>query len=153
MHLKRRIAESRLRRVRARTIPPLTQAQVEAHVRRLFPKAAAPTAAPRISAGPYTDAQRRSPRVSVSVEIGVRKAGCFNFQLAAFDVSTDGCKVELVEAVDAGERVIVRLPALEPLGADVVWVRGTHAGLRFDRPLHPAVFDQLLDRFGVCCAA
>lgn len=151
MHLKRRIAEGRLRRVRARTIPQLTQAQVDAHVRRLFPQPA-PAAAPQSSAEPYTDSQRRSRRVVVGAEISVRKAGCFNFQLPVLDVSAHGCRVELLEAVDQGERMIVRLPALEPLGAQVAWVCGTHAGLRFDRPLHPAVFDQLLGRFGACAA-
>jgi hypothetical protein len=151
MHLKRRIAEGRLRRVRARTVPPLTQAQVNAHVQRLFP-APVRSAAPQTSAEPYADAQRRSRRVVVGAEISVRKAGCFNFQLPVLDISAHGCRVELLEAVDQGERMIVRLPALEPLGAQVAWVCGTHAGLRFDRPLHPAVFDQLLGRFGACAA-
>jgi hypothetical protein len=90
--------------------------------------------------------------VVVGAEISVRKAGCFNFQLPVLDISAHGCRVELLEAVDQGERMIVRLPALEPLGAQVAWVCGTHAGLRFDRPLHPAVFDQLLGRFGACAA-
>ena len=42
--------------------------------------------------------------------------------------------------------------ALEPLGAEVAWVQGANAGLRFQRPLHPAVFDQLMDRFTACAA-
>jgi PilZ domain len=146
MYLKRRISEGRIRRVRARATVPLTQAQVQAHVRRIFPTPVLVAPRPRISSEPYTDMHRGSRRVRVSAEIGVRKAGCFNFQLSALDVSTHGCRVELIEAVDRGERVVVRLPALEPLGAGVAWVRGTHAGLRFDRPLHPAVFDQLVDR-------
>lgn len=151
MHLKRRIAEGRIRRVRARAVPPLTQTQVQAHVRRLFPAPAAP-AAPSSSAEPYTDSQRRSRRVVLGAEVSVRKAGCFNFQLPVLDISAHGCRVELLEAVEQGERMIVRLPALEPLGAQVAWVCGTHAGLRFDRPLHPAVFDQLLGRLGTCAA-
>lgn len=153
MHLKRRIAEGRLRRVRARTIPPLTRAQVEAHVRRLFPRAVAAVPDAQSSCEPYSDSQRQNRRIAVSGQISVRKAGCLSFQLPALDLSTGGCRVELVEAADPGERVVVRLPGLEPLGADVVWVRGIHAGLRFHRPLHPAVFDQLLGRLGVCCAA
>jgi hypothetical protein len=152
MHLKRRTADGRIRRVRARTIPPLTQAQVQAHVRRLFPAPAAAAPASQSSAEPYTDSQRTSRRIRVTGEISVRKAGCFNFQVPALDISTHGCRIEFVEAVDAGERVIVRLPALEPLGADVAWVCGMQAGLRFDRPLHPAVFDQLLGRFSACAA-
>ncbi len=85
-------------------------------------------------------------------EVGVKKLGGFGFQLPALDVSPEGCQVELVEMVDAGERVIVRLPALEPLGAQVAWVQGANAGLHFQRPLHSAVFDQLMDRFVTCAA-
>ena len=85
-------------------------------------------------------------------EVGVKKLGGFGFQLPTLDVSAEGCRVELVEMVDAGERVIVRLPALEPLGAQVAWVQGANAGLRFQRPLHSAVFDQLMDRFVTCAS-
>ena len=152
MHLKRRIAEGRIRRVRARTIPPLTQAQVQAHVKRLFPAPAAPSV-PQLPDQAEPDARRCSRRVVVSGSISVRKSGCLSFHLPALDLSTHGCRVELVEAADRGERVVVRLRGLEPLGADVAWVQGIHAGLRFHRPLHPAVFDQLLGRFGACCAA
>ena len=66
------------------------------------------------------------------------------------EMSTDLPMV--IEMVDVRERVIVRLPALEPLGAEVAWVEGARAGLRFNRPLHPAVFDQLIDRFAACAA-
>lgn len=153
MHLNRRIAEGRLRRVRARTIPPLTQSQVQAHVRRLFPSSVPAAPAPQLPNSGEPDARRCSRRVAVTGQISVRKSGCLSFQLPTLDLSAEGCRVELVEAVDAGERVIVRLPALEPIGADVAWVHGIHAGVRFHRPLHPAVFDQLLGRFGACCAA
>ena len=91
--------------------------------------------------------RRRSCRRPVDHEVGVKKLGGFGFQLPTLDVSPEGCRVELVEMVDAGERVIVRLPALEPLGAEVAWVQGANAGLQFQRPLHSAVFDQLMDRF------
>jgi len=96
--------------------------------------------------------RRTSRRVSVEAEFTVRKVGGFGFHLRALNASADGCRVELVEMVDAGERVVVRLPALEPLGADVAWSNGASAGLHFQRPLHPAVFDQLIDRCAACAA-
>jgi hypothetical protein len=96
--------------------------------------------------------RRRSCRLPVEDEVGVKKLGGFGFQLPARDVSEGGCQVELVEMVDAGERVIVRLPSLEPLGAEVAWVRGANAGLHFQRPLHRAVFDHLIDRFTICAS-
>lgn len=84
--------------------------------------------------------------------MAVKKLGGFGFELLALNVSAGGCRVELIEMVKTGEPVIVRLPALEPLGAEVVWVQGANAGLHFQRPLHPAVFDQLMDRFTACAA-
>lgn len=84
--------------------------------------------------------------------MAVKKLGGFGFQLQALNVSAGGCRVELIEMVNSGEPVIVRLPALEPLGAEVAWVQGANAGLRFQRPLHPAVFDQLMDRLTACAA-
>jgi hypothetical protein len=98
------------------------------------------------------NSRRKDRRLPLASEISVRKVGSFGFQLPALDVSAGGCRVELVEMVDVGEHVIVRLPALEPLGAEVGWVEGNQAGLRFQRPLHPAVFDQLIDRYAKCAA-
>jgi PilZ domain len=96
--------------------------------------------------------RRRNSRRPIDHEVSVKKLGGFGFQLPTQDVSPDGCRVELVEMVDTGERVIVRLPSLEALAAEVAWVRGANAGLQFQRPLHPAVFDQLIDRLSACAS-
>jgi hypothetical protein len=111
---------------------------------------AAPAKAPIIA--DEADGNRRHRRLPLDREILVRKAGGFSFELAALSVSSGGCGVELVEMVEVGERVVARLPGLEPLGAEVIWVDGYRAGLRFDRPLHPTVFDQLIDRYAPCAA-
>jgi hypothetical protein len=145
MRLKRRNFEQRVRRMRLRARSQRLPAPAEAPARAEF-------AAPASRTQPDADPRRGSHRLPMGTEIAVRKSGGFSFQLPALDVSIDGCRVELVEMVDVNERVIVRLPALEPLGAEVAWVEGNHAGLRFQRPLHPAVFDQLIDRFAACAA-
>jgi hypothetical protein len=90
--------------------------------------------------------RRRSRRVVVSDEVGIRRIGSFNFQARMHDVSAGGCKVELIEAYDAGDHVVARLPKLEPLGARVCWAMGTTAGIEFASGMHPAVFDSLLLR-------
>jgi hypothetical protein len=149
MRLKRRILEHRMKRMTVRAnantpsaiaIAPVTQICASAGSVRQEP-------APRPEG-----CRRRSCRWTVDHEVGVKKLGGFGFQLPTLDVSPEGCRVELVEMVDAGERVIVRLPALEPLGAQVAWVQGANAGLHFQRALHSAVFDQLMDRFVICAA-
>src|SRR5437868_9891436 len=106
MRVRRRNFEHRVRRMRLRARaqlppPPPVAASV---VRAVAKRAIVPPAEP--------DPQRRSRRVTVTTEVSVRKVGSFSFQLAAPNVSTGGCRVELVEMVDVNERVIVRLPAL-----------------------------------------
>jgi hypothetical protein len=142
--MKRRILEHRVKRMTLRAnanAPAAIAIAPLAHI-RASAVMARPEPAPRPEG-----CRRQSCRRPVEHEVGVKKLGGFGFQLPTVDVSAGGCRVELVEMVDAGERVIVRLPTLEPLGAQVAWVQGANAGLHFQRPIHAAVFDQLLDRF------
>ena len=148
MRMKRRNFEHRVRRLRLRASAQLPATPLEAPARHI----AAPSGNVSLLVADEADGRRRAPRVRLDSEVSVRKAGSFSFQLAARDVSIGGCRVELVEMVDVAERVIVRLPALEPLGAEVAWVDGNNAGIRFQRPLHPAVFEQLIDRNAACAA-
>lgn len=80
-----------------------------------------------------------------------RRGGC-NFSLPLRNLSTHGCKVELIELVQVEEDVIARFPGLEPLGATVCWVEDDAAGLSFRKPLHPAVFDLLVARLTASAA-
>jgi hypothetical protein len=90
--------------------------------------------------------RRRSDRVFLATEMSVRKLGGFSFQVPVLDVSAQGCRIELVEAVDVNDHVVARFPDLEPLSAKVSWVDGIMAGLHFQKSIHPAVFEQLLSR-------
>lgn len=90
--------------------------------------------------------RRRSRRVAVSDEVGIRRIGSFNFNAKMHDVSAGGCRVELIESYEVGDHVVARLPKLEPLGARVCWATGTTAGIEFLNGMHPAVFDSLLMR-------
>jgi hypothetical protein len=92
--------------------------------------------------------RRRSRRVSVSDDVGIRRPGSFNFQARLEDVSAGGCRVELIEAYDVGDRVVARFPKLEPLGARVCWAKGATAGIEFLNGMHSAVFDSLVMRLG-----
>jgi len=44
------------------------------------------------------------------------------------------------------ETVWVKIDGLESLEALVCWVNGFEAGVEFVRPIHPAVFDFLINR-------
>jgi hypothetical protein len=78
--------------------------------------------------------------------VSLRRIGQINYRVRLFDCSPDGCKTELVERPRIGEHVLVKMPHLESLDAEVCWVDGFTAGLRFEKPLHPAVFDLMVQR-------
>ncbi len=134
----KRATEGRIGRIkhRARAADP------RAAVRRRAYRAARPTATV-----PASDEERRaSVRAAIDGEVGVRPVGGLNFQAAIDNLSAGGCRVELLEAGAVGDRMITRLPRLEPLGSRICWTDGTTAGLEFANRIHPAVFEQLVDQ-------
>lgn len=90
-------------------------------------------------------AVRRS-RTSVSAEVSLRRLGQNNYRVRVNDLSPAGCRVELVELPRIGEHMLIKLEGLEVLDSEVCWVHGFVAGLRFERAIHPAVFDLLVQR-------
>ena len=90
--------------------------------------------------------RRACGRVDVASSITLRPIGGFNHEVAVFDLSIAGCRVELVEEAETGEPLIARFPQLEPLVGAVRWKAGRSAGLEFSRRMHPAVFDALVAR-------
>lgn len=90
--------------------------------------------------------RRRASRVETESAIFLRRIGGFNVHVALKDISTGGCRVELIEPGEVGDPVVTRLPRLAPLGARVCWAEGTSTGVQFLTKIHPAVFDLLLTR-------
>ena len=78
--------------------------------------------------------------------MSLRRLGQNNYRVRVNDLSPEGCKVELVERPRVGEHVLIRFDGLESLDAEVCWVEGFVAGLRFEKPIHVSVFDLLLER-------
>jgi PilZ domain-containing protein len=91
-------------------------------------------------------APRLHERIAVDAEVALRRAGKLHFQVHVFDVSPDGCKAEFVERPEVGEQVWIKFTGIEALEAQVCWVAGAKSGIKFARPIHPAVFDLLLQR-------
>ena len=89
---------------------------------------------------------RRSERVTLLADINLRRIGKSNFRVTVTDASAEGCKVDLVERPSEDEQVLVKFDGLEPLEARVCWIDGHIAGLKYARPMHPAVFDLLVER-------
>lgn len=90
--------------------------------------------------------ERRAARLEVPGEVALRVPGHNNYHVRVLDLSTDGCRVELVERPSVGDIMMVKFEGLEVMDAEACWVEGFTAGLKFDRPIHPAVLDLLVKR-------
>jgi len=101
---------------------------------------------PSDAGGTPNPTPRKSARVGLDAEVSLRRTGHKNYRANVHDVSQDGCKVEFVERPMLDEIVWVKFEGLEALEAMVCWVEGFAAGLEFQRPVHPAVFEVLLQR-------
>lgn len=89
------------------------------------------------------DYPRKGVRIRLRAEITIRRAGFPNYRVAIRDISPEGCKIEFVDRPSVNERVWVNIEGLESLEGVVRWVKGNLAGVEFDHPFHPAVFDML----------
>lgn len=92
--------------------------------------------------------ERQAVRLEVPGDVALRMPGHNNYHVRILDLSTDGCRVELVERPSVGDLMMVKFEGLEVMDAEVCWVEGFVAGLKFDRPIHPAVLDLLVERLG-----
>jgi len=95
-----------------------------------------------------TKQPRRHERISVSGEVTMRRAGRANFRVHVYDLSPEGCEAEFVDRPGLHEQLWIRFDGIEGLEASVRWVAGAKTGLKFSRPIHPAVFDLLAERLG-----
>jgi hypothetical protein len=89
---------------------------------------------------------RRFERTVLTAEVSMRRLGKHTFRVQVFDVSPAGCKLELVDKPRVDEHVLIKFDNLEALEAEVCWIEGNYAGLRFEKSIHPAVFELLLER-------
>lgn len=95
---------------------------------------------------PTEEPERRiGDRVSVTVGITLRERNWKPQPTGLLDLSPTGCRVDNL-TISPGTTVWVKLPGLEPIEAKVTWSRGWQCGIRFGKPLHPAVFDHFVAR-------
>ena len=89
---------------------------------------------------------RKSERVPVELGAGLRQRGASGVSVQIMDLSTDGFRVATHLELFPGTQVWLRLPGLEPCHAQVVWAEGHYLGCAFERPLHPAVLQMIIDK-------
>ena len=99
-------------------------------------------------AQPRAKVDRNADRQAAGMAAQLRRIGRLSYSVELRDLSPDGCMIDLVERPAIGEVMQVKLAGLETMEARVRWVDNYVAGLKFVRPMHPAVFDLLLQRMG-----
>lgn len=87
--------------------------------------------------------RRRTERVALDAAIDFRRAKEHRFEVRMHDLTAHGCKVTLPEQVGRKQMVWISMPGLETLQSEVRWASDWVAGIQFDRPMHPAVFDHM----------
>ena len=90
---------------------------------------------------------RRSAREPIVAEVMLRRTGQVGFRVRLNDISPQGCRFEFVDRPALNERVWVKLEGMDSLVAIVCWVDGPWAGVRFERPIHPAVLKHYLGKY------
>jgi len=81
--------------------------------------------------------ERVQPRHGVAVRALLRLDGGHDVRMRLRDVSEAGFSGHAIEAVAPGSLVIVHLPDLEPVTAEILWQVGPAMGGRFAKPLSP----------------
>nr|WP_280740543.1 PilZ domain-containing protein [Sphingomonas kaistensis] len=92
---------------------------------------------------------RKGDRLPVKAELVIRHAGRRPRVLDVSDLSRFGCCLAFDELPRVDEWVWVALPGLAPVEARIRWVESRRAGVEFVHPIHQAVFDLLLLRWGL----
>lgn len=78
----------------------------------------------------------------VRVKVRAKTGGSIDLQV--LDISAGGCMVDFHgSAARPGERVLVTLPGLSALPAELVWAEDGRAGIAFEAPLHETVLSRL----------
>lgn len=93
-------------------------------------------------------ADRKSTRVALELDAGLRQRGGTGVGIQIVDLSTDGFRASTHLQLEKGGDVWLRLPGLEPYHAKVMWARGNFIGCAFERPLHPAVLEMIVRKTG-----
>ena len=86
----------------------------------------------------------RETRTALDAEVALRRTGHHHYKVRVYDASPHGCRIEFVERPSLDERVWVKFEGLESIEGLVCWLDGFVAGVEFVKPIHPAVFDELV---------
>ena len=88
---------------------------------------------------------RVTDRAAISADVKLRLTGSKPIDARLLDLSTSGFRTEFVSRLHIGDHLWLILPGLAPLFAKVAWSDGVVTGCHFEKPLHVAVFERIVD--------
>jgi len=98
----------------------------------------------RVPSGVNAD-NRSTLRKAVKLDARVRDRGAARLSIRVIDLSMTGFRAETAFTLTPGSTVWITLPGLAGLEAEIAWQRGEQIGAAFRQPLHPAVFEHIVE--------
>ena len=89
---------------------------------------------------------RAGARAPFRIAATLRDRASNKFNVHLLDLSTTGFRAEAHPSLDPGALVWLTIPGMQGMEATVMWRKRDIVGCRFNHPLHPAVFDHLVQR-------
>lgn len=90
------------------------------------------------------ESRRRVKRTPVSLDARLSKGGLARALCKVVDVSPLGAQLQTFSALRRGMRILLTLPKLGTVEADVTWADDFVAGCRFHAPLTVGQFEDLV---------
>jgi len=89
--------------------------------------------------------RRRAKRTLFRADVQFGHSGRRN-RISVLDLSTQGARLRLIHKLQIGDTFWIKLPGLNVMSAKVAWSRDFIIGCEFNEPLHPAMFEALINR-------
>jgi len=86
---------------------------------------------------------RNGLRLSVELEATLSGSRVGRQSVELWDISLSGCRIACVSNYPVETPVIITIPGLSPIGAQVRWSDLAFCGLRFNAPLHPFTVERI----------
>lgn len=92
----------------------------------------------------YDRKGRVAERCDVHIVVKIRRPGETWFTSRITDMSVSGFRLQSFMKLTIGNDLWIMLPGFEGRRARVTWTRGPESGCAFERPLHPAILDHIV---------
>jgi hypothetical protein len=87
---------------------------------------------------------RKRDRAVVDKDVEIKVGARAWHRASLRDLTPDGFRLRLTDMPPVGTRLMIRMPGISMLEAEVCWSRDFEAGCKFTAPLSPYVFDHLV---------